>query len=190
MQNNFNIILTGVGGQGLITLLRIIDEAALIDGYDVRSSELHGLSQRGGSVEAHVRFGKEVLSPMVQLGKADLIFGLEMIEGLRESLKAGKQTKFLVNEYVLPFENSPRTEEVKQGLQEIKNELHLVPASKICKEKLQNEVVSPIYLLGYAVHKKIIPLSEKSVIEAIKKIIPEKYQELNVGAFNLAKNNL
>jgi indolepyruvate ferredoxin oxidoreductase beta subunit len=60
MPKNFDIIITGVGGQGVLTLLQVIDEAALVQGYDVKSSELHGLSQRGGSVEAHIRFGKKV----------------------------------------------------------------------------------------------------------------------------------
>ena len=96
---NFNIILTGVGGQGIITLLQVIDEAAFVQGYDVRSSELHGLSQRGGSVEAHIRFGKKVYSPMVSNGEVDLIIALEALEGLRESSRAGEQTKILINEY-------------------------------------------------------------------------------------------
>jgi len=74
----FNIIISGVGGQGVITLLSLIDEASFIEGYDVKSSELHGLSQRGGSVEAHIRFGKKVYSPLISLGSADLVISLEM----------------------------------------------------------------------------------------------------------------
>ena len=57
--SQFNIVIIGTGGQGLITLLQILAEAALFEGYDVKTSELHGLSQRGGSVEAHVRFGEK-----------------------------------------------------------------------------------------------------------------------------------
>ena len=77
-------------------------------------------------------------------------------------------------------------EEIKKQLSDIKNELHLVPASEICKEKLQNEVVCTIYLLGYAVNKKLMPIKKESVLQAIKNIIPEKYQELNIKAFNLS----
>src|ERR1035437_3900834 len=117
---NFNIILTGVGGQGIITLLQVIDEAAFIQGYDVRSSELHGLSQRGGSVEAHIKFGKRVYSPMVSNGEADLIIALEALEALRESSKAGKQTKILVNEYFLPIINSLSKEEIIDKLKSAK----------------------------------------------------------------------
>lgn len=80
---NFNIILVGVGGQGIITLTRILAQAALIERYDVKTSELHGLSQRGGSVEAHVRFGAKIYSPLVKRAGADLIISLEIQETLR-----------------------------------------------------------------------------------------------------------
>jgi len=184
---DFNIILTGVGGQGIITLLQIIDEAAFIEGYDVRSSELHGLSQRGGSVEAHVRFGKRIFSPLVALGSADLILSLEMLEGLRESLKAGKQTKILINDYFLPFTGFIAKEEILKQLESVKNEKYLVPASQVCKDKLQNEVVCTTYLLGYAINKGILPLKKSSVLQAIKNVVPEKYVEININALNLAE---
>ena len=187
--DNFNIIVNGVGGQGIITLLSLIDEAALVEGYDIKSSELHGLSQRGGSVETHIRFGKKINSPLIPNGNADLIISLEMLEGLRETAKAGKKTKFLINEFVSPFPGSLAKEEIKEQLGAFKNEIYIVPASEICKEKLQNEVVSTVYLLGYAVAKKLMPLKEESVLQAIKNIIPEKYRDLNTKAFELAKHD-
>jgi len=185
VDKTFNLIVNGVGGQGVITLLILIDQAAMIEGYDVRSSELHGLSQRGGSVETHIRFGKKVNSPLIGNGKADLIISLEILEGLRETLKSGKQTKFLVNDYFLPFQGSLSAKEIKKQLSSIKNELHMIPASATCKEKLQNEVVCTIYTLGYAVGKKIIPLKKESVLQALKDIVPQKYLELNIKAFEL-----
>ena len=93
--DQFNIVIVGTGGQGLITLLQIIAEAALDSGLDIKTSELHGLSQRGGSVEVHIRFGKKVYSPMVPQGKADLIIALEMQEALKASFFAGPKTTFL-----------------------------------------------------------------------------------------------
>ena len=65
------MVIVGVGGQGLITLLQVISEAAISEGYDIKTSELHGLSQRGGSVEVHIRFGKKIYTPLVAKGKAD-----------------------------------------------------------------------------------------------------------------------
>jgi len=190
MTKTFNLILSGVGGQGIITLLQVIDEAAFVEGFEVRSSELHGLSQRGGSVEAHVRFGKKVNSPMVSNGQADLIIALESLEGLRESAKAGKQTKIIVNKYSLPFLNSLTAEAIEKKLQDSKKDFVLVPASETCKNKLQNEVVCTLYMLGYAVSKNLIPLKKESVLRAIKNVIPEKYLDLNINAFELAGENV
>jgi indolepyruvate ferredoxin oxidoreductase beta subunit len=189
MDKTFNLIINGVGGQGVITLLTLIDEAAFADGYDVRSSELHGLSQRGGSVQTHVRFGKKVNSPLIENGKADLIISLEMLEALRQTQIAGKQTKFLINEFFFPLQGSTITrEEIKNQLSALKNEKHIVPADQICKEKLQNEVVSSTFLFGYAISKNLIPISKEAALKAIEKF-PPKHIELNRNAFNLGYEN-
>jgi indolepyruvate ferredoxin oxidoreductase beta subunit len=186
---NFNLILTGVGGQGIITLLQVIDESAFVEGYDVKSSELHGLSQRGGSVEAHIRFGKKVYSPMVANGNADLILALEVLEGLRESAKAGKQTKLLVNDYILPIMGGLSKEEILKQLKATKKDLYLVPASAECKEKLQNEIVCTVYLIGYAIAKNLMPIKKESVLKALSNVIPQKYLELNIKAFEMGYNH-
>ena len=174
----------------MITLVSIINEAAFIEGYDVRSSELHGLSQRGGSVVIHVKFGKKINSPLVVRGKADLILGLEILEGLRGAEFAGKNTKFLINKYTLPFMGGMNEKEILENLNKTaKDNLGLVPASDICKEKLGKEVVSGTYLLGYGVYKKMIPLKSDSVLRAIEKVIPQKYLDLNIKAFKLSHGN-
>jgi len=189
MEKIFNLIVNGVGGQGVITLLTLIDEAAMADGYDIRSSELHGLSQRGGSVQTHIRFGKKVNSPLIENGKADLVISLEMLEALRQTQIAGKQTKFLINEFFLPLQGAAISrEEVESQLATLKNEKHIVPADQICKEKLQNEVVSSTFLFGYAVAQNLIPISKEAALKAIEKF-PQKYIELNRNAFNLGYEN-
>jgi len=188
LKDNFNLIIVGVGGQGLITLLSIINEAAIIERNDVRSSELHGLSQRGGSVETHTKFGYKVYSPLVYNGQADLILGLDVLEAMRALNRAGEQTKFLVNDYYSPFQNSLPKEEIIKALQENLGErLFVVPASEICVKELQSEVVSGVYLLGYATKHNLIPLKFESVMAAVEKVIPQKYLELNKKALNLAK---
>ena len=99
----FNMLIVGTGGQGQITLLQILAEAALSEGKEIKTSELHGLSQRGGSVEVHLRFGKKIFSPLVSQGKADLILGLEMQECLKACYYANPKTNFLVNKYIAPI---------------------------------------------------------------------------------------
>jgi len=185
----FDIILAGVGGQGIITLLSIIDEAVFIEGNEIRSSELHGLSQRGGSVEAHIRFGKDVYSPLISYSKADLIIGLEKLEGLRMALYANSETKFLINDHLLPFVGILSSDEITKKLKDIASDnLYLISASEICQKELEKEVVSGIYLLGYAAYKNLLPIKPESFLKAIGKLIPEKYLELNKKAFELAKN--
>lgn len=185
----FNIVIVGTGGQGLITLLQILAESALIEGYDVRTSELHGLSQRGGSVEVHIRFGKKVFSPLVSQGKANLIISLEAQEVLRSLNYASKETSFLVNNFFIPIpeEKLLKIEEITKIIKKISSKLNIIPASDICQKKLENNVVAGIYLLGYASFNKLILLKPNSILKAIKKIIPEKFLELNLKAFNLAK---
>ena len=189
MAKSFNIIISGTGGQGLITLLQIIAEAALIEGLDIKTSELHGLSQRGGSVETHIRFGKEIYSPLVTQGFADLILNLEISEALKMLSYASSKTVFVINKNLISY---PGGFEEKELIQKIKNfgkgPKYIIPASEICQKELGKEVVSGIYLLSYAVHKNLIPLKAGSILKAVSKVVPEKYLDLNKKAFELALN--
>lgn len=184
----FNMVIAGTGGQGLITLLQIIAEATLSEGYDFRSSELHGLSQRGGSVEVHIRFGRKIYSPMVSLGKADLILGLEMQEALKGINFANKKTNFLVNKYIVPIPlvKSLSEKEIVKNLKKVSKNIILVPAAKTCQEKLGTNVVAGVYLISSAAFKDLVPIKPASIKKALKKIIPKKYLELNLKAFNLS----
>jgi indolepyruvate ferredoxin oxidoreductase beta subunit len=187
--SQFNMVIVGTGGQGLITLLQVLAEAALFEGLDIRTSELHGLSQRGGSVEVHIKLGKKVYSPLIPQGKADLILGLEMQETLRAANFSNKKTKFLVNKHIIPIPlvKNLTEKEILNSLKKIDRNITLISASEICKEKLGTDVVSGIYLISLAVSKGLIPIKPSSVEKAIKKIIPAKYLELNLKTFNLAR---
>ena len=189
----FNIIISGVGGQGIITLTRVLAEAALVEGLDIKTSELHGLSQRGGSVETHVRFAKEIHSPLVRQGGADLVISLEAQEA-RKAQRYGskKQTVFLVNDFIKPILDAKKTfssKEISKELKKFSKKVIFVPASRIAKKELGNEVLTGIYLLGEAVFKKLIPLKPNSILKAIEKVVPQKYLELNKKAFALAKSH-
>src|SRR5664279_2250692 len=78
-----NILLVGVGGQGILLASERISEAAMLAGFDVKKSEIHGMSQRGGSVVSHVRYGREVFSPLIPEGEGDILFGFELMETCR-----------------------------------------------------------------------------------------------------------
>jgi len=187
-KKEFNIVIVGTGGQGLITLLQILAETALSDGYDVKTSELHGLSQRGGSVETHIRFGKKIFSPLIPRGKADLILGLEMQECLNACYFANKQTIFLINKFFIPIlDKKILTEnEILKELRKITKNIIVVPAAEICEKKTGKNILSGIYLLSYACFQKIIPLKPDLMLKAIEKVVPEKYLELNKKIYRLA----
>ena len=190
----FNIVIAGVGGQGLITVLSILAEAARIENCDFASSELHGLSQRGGSVEVHIRFGGKIYSPLVKQGGADLIISLEAQESLKSCYYSSKENKtiFLVNEFFSPIQGAEKiysAKDITEILQKFSQKSILIKASQICQKEFGTDVVAGIYLLGYAISKKILPFKEQSVILAIKKAVPENFLELNLKAFNLAKSS-
>jgi indolepyruvate ferredoxin oxidoreductase beta subunit len=181
----FNIIINGVGGQGQLTLLRILAFSALKENLNVKWSELHGLSQRGGSVEVHLKFGKKIFSPLVCQADADFILSLEIQEALKALYYASSKTQFLINETIIPIpgESFPEKEEILKSLEKFTKKIEIVPASKICQEKFQKEVLGGVFLLGYALNKKFLPLKKESLFEGIKKVVPEKYQKENFEAF-------
>ena len=192
MKNNFNIILSGIGGQGIITLTRILAAAAFLENYDVKTSELHGLSQRNGSVETHIRFGKKIYSPLVRQGSADLIIALEAQEALRACSYASKEqgTLFLINNFIQPIlgnQQNASTQQIKKQLEKFSKMVIIVSASEPVKKYSDNPALFGVFMLGYAVCKKLIPLKADSFLKAIKKNVPEKYFKINQKIFKLAK---
>ncbi|MBU2544938.1 indolepyruvate oxidoreductase subunit beta [Patescibacteria group bacterium] len=184
----FNIVITGTGGQGLITLLQIVAEAATIEGFDVKTAELHGLSQRGGSVNTHIRIGEKVYSPLVPLGSADLILSLEYLETLRAIPYSNSKTTFLINCYSLPFVGTISEKEIDRRLSElIKSDKIIIAASEVCRKELGKDVLGGIYLISYAAFKGLLPIKPESIKKAIARIIPKKYLDINQKAYKLAK---
>lgn len=191
LQKTFGVVIVGTGGQGLITLLEILSDAAIKQGLDAKTSELHGLSQRGGSVEVHIKFGKQVFSPLVGAQKADLIVGLEMQECLKAAYFASPLTKFLVNKLVVAIPGkTPLTEEtIVANLKNYTQNIETIDANGICAKELGTPVVSGIFMLCYAAFKGLIPLDPQNLLEAIKSSVAPKYLELNVKTWELAQKH-
>ena len=193
----FNVVLTGVGGQGVLTLGIIIAEAALKQGYDVRTTELHGLAQRGGSIPVHVRFGKKMYTPLVLEGEADVIIALEPLEALRSCYYASKKHKtiFLIdNDPIIPLsvsvlgETYPSIEEIKNSLKNFSEKVTILNASETVKKATGSEIAANIYLLGYVIGEKLIPLEEKYILQAMGEIAP-KYFDVNKKIFEMGVNH-
>lgn len=196
----FNVIVAGVGGQGLITLLQVIAQAALEAGFDVRTSELHGLSQRGGSVSAHIRFGEKacpvrrrasacltgVFSPIVARTKADLILALEEQEAIAAADFSSPKTIFLINKYQTPTLAEVMSEkQIENNLSRVGRKAIFLPADALCQKELANNVVSGVFMLGCAVSRGFLPLEKQFVVSALKEAVPAKFLDLNLKALEL-----
>jgi indolepyruvate ferredoxin oxidoreductase beta subunit len=192
----FNLIISGVGGQGVLTLGAIIIEAALKQKYEIKTSELHGLAQRGGHVSLHIRFGEEIYSPLILSGRANLIISLEPLETLRVADSASKQNKTIIltdTEAVKPLAMSvnkqkyPELKDIIKKLKKFSSKVIAVDASDIARKEVGNEMLANVYLLGYLSGLKLIPIKEEFFIQAIKEMVREKYLDANLKIFDLGK---
>ncbi|MBI5724087.1 MAG: indolepyruvate oxidoreductase subunit beta [Planctomycetes bacterium] len=179
-----NVLVVGIGGQGIILLSDILAEAAFESGHDVKKSEIHGLSQRGGSVISHVRWGTKVHSPVIMDGQADFILALEEIEALRNAHVAKPGGMILVND----FRSLPASvvsgaakcpENIESRLAEYAS-VEKVPATSIARE-LGNIRTSNIVLLGAL--SRHLEIADAFWQAAVKKHVPKKYADLNLKAF-------
>jgi len=187
-----NIVISGVGGQGLITLGKVLARAAFLEGKDVKMSELHGLSQRGGSVSVQVRFGKKVYSPLISAQGADLVIAMERNEALKSCLLADKKkTIFLINDLSI-FSPSfgdkklDSIEIIKKKILPFGKKIYPIKATEITTKKFDMPVLAGIYTLGYGIFNGFIPLEPKNVLKAIEDIVSRGLKE-NKKAFNLTK---
>lgn len=174
-----NVLLTGVGGEGVLVTSVIITRAAVHEGYRVRGTQFHGLAQRGGSIPTHVRFGKGVYSPLIPRGQADLILGLEPLEAARVCYYASKErTNFVVDTYpVKPVYWNihghlyPSNEKIKKMIEPFAKKSVFVDASNICEKKFGDPIFGNVMAIGVAISSGMLPLSEKSIIDAIKRTV-------------------
>jgi len=183
---SFNILIAGVGGQGVLTLSRIIGEASLASGLNVLVAETHGLSQRGGAVVVHVRIG-DVDSPLVPLGEADLMIGLELLEVVR-NIGYMRRGGFIVADRLIippsiPDVKTPSLDNVIEALKGLDVRLTVIPASEVA-EKLGDVRVANVYLLGQAI--SITKLGSIIGFDSVVKVLRGfPNPELNLKAFKL-----
>ncbi|UCD07877.1 MAG: indolepyruvate oxidoreductase subunit beta [Candidatus Aenigmatarchaeota archaeon] len=189
----YNVLLTGVGGEGVLLTSVIVARAANIEGYEVRGTQFHGLAQRGGSIPTQIRFGKRVYSPMIPRARADLILGLEPIEAARSCFYASKErTNFLVDTYpVKPVYLNllghiyPSNEEIKKMIAPFAKKSIFVDASNICEEKFGNPIYGNVMAIGVALSSGMLPVSKKSVLESLKETVPRRAIKVNMAAFDM-----
>jgi len=187
MKDKISIVLTGVGGQGVITAANILGKAAVKAGVTVFVSEVHGMAQRGGSVNCAVRFGS-VSGSLVANGAADAIVSLEPSEALRYLHYSNKKTKIITDiTPVIPFTVTTGDEkypEVKKIFKELQSygEFYKVDAVKIAKDA-GALVTKNIVMLGALVGADVLPFKSDILLETILENVPKKYKDINKKAF-------
>lgn len=183
-----NIYLAGVGGQGLITFATVLGDAALRAGYKVLIAETHGLSQRGGSVDVHVRIG-DVNAPLIPRGGADVIVAFEILEAFRAVSYANEDTVFIVNRRLIrppaTRQRIPRIEELEGILRNSIKNMHFINAYEDAV-RLGNAIYENMVMLGalYSIMKlgQYIP---RSIIEEAIKANVRRDVDKNIKAFVL-----
>jgi indolepyruvate ferredoxin oxidoreductase, beta subunit len=184
-----NILLVGVGGQGIIVASEIMGDAFLEAGYDVKKSEVHGMAQRGGSVSTHVRFGAKVFSPLIKAGEADILLAFEELEAMRYLDYLGPQPTIILNEQRL---NPPSVslgkerypENIAESLSRCAARFKIV-AGKDLALKAGDLRTLNIVLLGTL--SAFLPVAEGIWTENILRRFPPKAHKANLEAFQLGR---
>lgn len=181
-----NIVIVAVGGQGALFASRVIGSVALKQGFDVKVSEVHGMSQRGGSVITHVRYGKNIASPIVEEGTADLVIAMEMLEGLRAVPFLKPSGNMILNEQVInpmPVITGKMAypEDIPGKIKALGINVHCLNALDIATKEGNSKVVNAV-LLGAAAC--ICGIDYTVWKETIFENAPSKFAMVNVNAFD------
>jgi len=189
MSGSFDILIVGIGGQGTILASNILGVACLIENRHIKGAETHGMAQRGGSVESHIRIDGQ-FGPLIAPGQADLLISFDLLEALRYSHYLKKDGKMVVNSHlVLPTSvftqkvTAPSEAEIVVALK--KHPLCLLDADKLAAEA-GSPLSANVVMLGAA--SSAMPLKPESLLEAVKRLVPKKTVEINVKAFESGRS--
>lgn len=187
----FNIVLAGVGGQGILLAAEVLGTATLKEGLNVRVSEIHGMAQRGGAVISNVRIGDKVLAPTILEGTADVLLGFELLETLRNLKFASEETLVLMNDEAISptglttkMMNYPSLEEIIQEIHAFTKNVVVMEAAKLAEEA-GSILTRNIVLIGGLAATGKVPIQIKNLKEAIHELVPAKYLDINMKAFEL-----
>jgi indolepyruvate ferredoxin oxidoreductase beta subunit len=185
MSKVHSLLFAGVGGQGSLFIAELTSLAAVHAGYDVKQTEVHGVSQRGGSVETHVRFGEKVHSPIVTPGQADALIFMEKLEGLRFAHFINPNGTILINDYeIIPGSVAKAEElyphEVIDHLRDAGLPVVALPATQIAYE-LGNGRMANVVMLGAL--STFLPIPPESWEKSLQMRLPPRFLDANLQAF-------
>ncbi|MBP0990784.1 MAG: indolepyruvate oxidoreductase subunit beta [Oscillospiraceae bacterium] len=184
-----NIMIVGVGGQGTLLASRILGNVVIRSGYDVKVSEIHGMSQRGGSVVTYVKYGDKVNSPIIDKGEADIILAFERLEAYRALPWLKKGGKMIVNDQKInPMPVITGAMKYPEGIiEELKGKIDLTALDALAlAEKAGSVKAVNVTLIGVMAKSTEIPY--EVWVDAVKETVPAKALEVNLKAFDLGYN--
>lgn len=184
--NSYNIVLSGVGGQGLILTTKIICVAAMKMGYDVKSNDVVGLAQRGGKVWGSVKIGEKINSPNIIPGAGDILVGMEVLEAIRWREAIKDKGLVIINDYRIPpvpviAENEEYPEDIEKFFGKERRTI-LIDAMGKSKE-IGSVKVANILLIGVLASN--MEIEKKCWIEAIEENVPDNFVDENIKAFEI-----
>lgn len=191
-----DVVFSGVGGQGVVVLSDVFCEAALLDGFDVAKAEIHGMAQRGGSIVAHARISEKVESPLIEMGKADILLGFELLETARSLPMLKKDGIVVANTKYIPPNNAIQTSAKPLTHQQLLNTIKtrakkFYPVDGIgIAAKLGNLLVVNTVLLGALSALPENPISAEGFKNAISSGLKQKYLDLNLKAFQKGRESV
>jgi indolepyruvate ferredoxin oxidoreductase beta subunit len=191
-QMTTNILVAGVGGQGVILASDIMSEVFMEAGYDVKKSEVHGMAMRGGIVTSHFRFGKKVYSPLIKEGEVDILFAFEQLEGLRWINHLRADGKIIMNDHTInpPAVNLGEMEYPKSIPEKIKSkfkDFYLVKGTELALQ-LGDARAANVVLLGAI--SKFFEVNEDIWLKTILSYLPPKVHELNRKALSEGRDQI
>ena len=181
-----NIMIVGVGGQGTLLASRILGNAVIRAGYDVKVSEVHGMSQRGGSVVTYVKYGDTVFSPIIDKGEADIILAFERLEALRALPFLKKDGKIILNDRAIaPMPVITGAAAYPQNIVDNLSQVTDVTAVDALALSLQAGSSKAVNVVLIGILAQSTNIDKETWIEVIKQTVPEKFLDLNLKAFEL-----
>jgi len=184
-----NIMIVGVGGQGTLLASRILGNTVINEGYDVKVSEVHGMSQRGGSVVTYVKYGEKVYSPIIDKGEADIILAFEELEAYRALPFLKKDGKIIINsQKINPMPVITGAAQYPENITDkisAKVDAVVTDAVSLAKEAGNIKSVN-VVLIG--IMAKSTDIEYEKWIKTIKETVPEKFVDINIKAFDLGYN--
>jgi len=187
-----NVLVAGVGGQGVILASDIMCEVFMEAGYDVKKSEIHGMAMRGGIVTSHFRFGKKVYSPLIKEGEVDILFAFEQLEGLRWLNHLRPNGKIIMNDHkvnppIVNLGDMDYPQRIPEIIQSKFKGFHLVKGTEIALQ-IGDVRAANVVLLGAM--STLFDIEEGLWLKTILNYLPPKVHDLNRKAFAAGREQI